>query len=70
MRMEGGSRKMDKMPGRDRPDTTKIYEHYGVAEDYERIKSGGYAAVDFHIVRKEDLKQITDRKSTRLNSSH
>ncbi|MCI9197755.1 MAG: hypothetical protein HFH56_06105 [Lachnospiraceae bacterium] len=50
---------MDKMPGRDRPDTTKIYEHYGVTEDYERIKSGEYAAVDFKIFREEELKKAT-----------
>lgn len=43
----------------DRPDTTKVYEHYGVAEDYERIKSGEYEAVDFFISREEKLKEAT-----------
>lgn len=50
---------MDIVSGRDRPDTTEIYEHYGVAEDYERIKSGEYTAVDLRIFRKEDLKEAT-----------
>lgn len=50
---------MNNIPRPDRPDTTKIYEHYGVAEDYERIKSGEYPAVDFKIFREEDLKEAT-----------
>lgn len=28
---------MNNIPKPDRPDTTKIYEHYGATEDYERI---------------------------------
>ena len=43
----------------DCPDRAKVYEHYSVPEDYERIKNGGYAAVDTHIVREEELKQLT-----------
>lgn len=50
---------MNNIPRPDRPDTTKIYEHYGAAEDYERIKSGEYPAIDFKIFRKEDLKEAT-----------
>lgn len=50
---------MDNTPRPDRPNTTEIYEHYGAAGDYERIKSGEYAAVDFHIVREEDLREAT-----------
>lgn len=50
---------MDNIPRSDRPDTTKIYEHYGAAEDYERIKSGEYTAVDFCIGREKELKDLT-----------
>ena len=50
---------MNNIPRSDRPDTTKIYEHYGAEEDYERIKSGEYSAVDYKIFREEDLKEAT-----------
>lgn len=50
---------MDNIPRSDRPDTTKIYGHYGAAEDYERIKSGELKAIDIHIVREDELKELT-----------
>lgn len=43
----------------DCPNKTKVCEHYNVSEDYGHIKSGRYAAVDTHIVREEELKQLT-----------
>lgn len=42
-----------------RPDTMKIYEHYGASEDVKRIKSGEYKSVDFMIGREADLKKLT-----------
>lgn len=50
---------MNNVPRSDCTDTTKIYEHYGAAEDYECVKSGKYSAVDYEIFRKEDLKEAT-----------
>lgn len=46
-------------PRRDRPDTMKVYEHYGAAEDCKRIKSGEYGSIDFFIGREEELKELT-----------
>ena len=43
----------------DKPDTMKVYEHYGASEDVERIKSGEYKSVDFMIGREADLEKLT-----------
>ncbi len=43
----------------DKPDTMKVYEHYGASEDMERIKSGEYKSVGLMIGREADLKELT-----------
>lgn len=43
----------------DCPDRTRVYGHYGLTGDYECIKSGKLGAIDIHIVREEELKQLT-----------
>ncbi len=47
------------MSRQDYPDTMKVHEHYGAAEDCERIKSGEYEAIDFFIGREEELMDLT-----------
>ena len=42
-----------------RPDTMKIYEHYGASEDVKHIKNGEYKSVDFLVGREADLKELT-----------
>lgn len=43
----------------DCPDRTRVYGHYGLTGDYERIKSGKLGAIDIHIVREDELRELT-----------